>query len=452
MFLSKVWLFAISCFFTFSAFSFCDTDGWYTEGDFKPDTRIKITIKNPILKERPETPITIKRTQLPIQNIPERWITVVDPSLPTNEEPSLEMLKKFSSYLHRKETNGHYLVYQMDDLDKDGIWDELFFMIGLKAGETKTIYLYISDTERGLYQHKTHAGMGYYGRHMVPFWESEYIGWKLWYPTDVDLHGKREPMLTAYPEYSRNLAGYFMPVEYGTDIMAVSTTFGAGGTGLMEIASMPDSVSRPRFSPNKDKGPIYDTRYSFDVIANGPIRSIIKAKTMNWKTGIGEYELEQTYTAYANKSYSICQVRYTKFLPETKNVKFCCGIREIMNQNDTFQKGGTVISFGKNLNPFPVMPGNETYKTMIVEFEGIALTVKDSYKPSYKNIKGFGGNHIMTIPLTEDLSFEYMIAGGWSEGKVNNTPEQFKNYILTEAEEYNNPPEIGNFSLEKISK
>lgn len=420
------------------------SNGWYTEGNYIPKQRIAVTLANPLNVDRPECPIIIRRTELPDQNIKELWVTVVDPSLPPNEkEPTIEDLKKAGAELIRKETNGHFLEYQIDDIDKDGIWDELFFLTDIKARATKTIYIYLGLTERGLVAHKTHAGMGYYGRHMVTFWEAENIGWKLWYPTDVDMHGKRKPMLTAYPEYQGNLGGYYMPMEMGTDIMAVGNTFGAGGICLFENSAHPDSVSRPRFSPYSEQGPVLDTRYTFDIIANGPLRSIIRAKTMNWRSGKGEYELEQIYTAIARKSYSTCTAQYTKFITDNRNVRFGCGIREIMNQSESFNQGGVVISYGKDVNPYPPLTFSGStivaYQTFRVGFEGIAMVVKDSYKPQYKNIKSFSGNHVFSFPVTRDKKFEYMIAGAWNEGAVNKTPEEFKLYVLDEAELYNNP-------------
>ena len=290
--------------------------------------------------------------------------------------------------------------------------------------------------------------MGYYGRHMVPFWESELMGWKLWYPTDVDLHGKRNPMLTAYPEYSTNLSGYFMPWKYGSDIMTVSTSFGAGGICLFEIPAEPDSVSRPRFSPDSGKGPFVDTRFSFDVVVNGPLRSMIHVNTLNWNTGAGQYEVEQCYTSYAAKSYATCAVKFSKFFTVESSTHFGCGIREIMSEQDTYQKDGVVISMGKSIEIRPVDEdiGDEG---LMVDFEGIALVVKDEYKPGYVNIKGFGGNHVFRIPVTSGHTFEYMIAGGWSEGSVNNTAVEFRDYMIEEALKYNNPVRIQVYEIEE---
>src|SRR5690606_1100254 len=104
--------------------------------------------------------------------------------------------------------------------------------------------------ERGMIKHLVHANIGNYGRHTVPLWESEYMGWKLWYPDAVDLHGKREPMLTAYYEYVNNKSGYYMPFELGTDIMTVANTFGSGSIGLIENPEFPEDISRPFYSPS----------------------------------------------------------------------------------------------------------------------------------------------------------------------------------------------------------
>lgn len=429
-------------------------DGWYTEGNFTPSTRIAVTLTNPLPLDRDDCPVTILREVLPLRNIPYEWITVVDPSLTPNPKPTIEEFESrgAGAILH-EEANGHHVVYQQDDLDKDGLWDELFFMIDIGAGETKTVYLYIGFTERGLFEHKTHAALGWYARHPMPFWESEYIGWKLFYPSDVDMHGKREPMLTAYPEYRGNLGGYYMPFEYGTDIMAVGNTFGAGGICLFEDTAHPDSVSRPRFSPYKGKGPLYDTRYAFDVVANGPLRSIVRIKTMNWNTGQGSYELEQLYTAFAGKSWSTCLVAFTTFMPESGNIAFGCGIREVMGEYDTYRDGGLIISLGRDFDPYPPLTYDGStlvmYKDFRVGFEGIALCVRDEYSPEYVNIPGFGGNHAMRVPVTDDRSYEYMIMGGWNEGAINNTDEAFRRYAVDEALKYNNPLRIGIGEAEK---
>ena len=56
---------------------------------------------------------------------------------------------------------------------------------------------------------------------------------------------------------------------------------------------------------------------------------------------------------------------------------------------------------------------------------------------------------LFRVPVTPDHSFEYMILGGWSEGAVNKTEEEFKKYTVAEALKYNSPPKITVHGLEK---
>lgn len=424
--------------------------GWYTEGGYAPTVRIRVSLVNPLDLERKDCAVVIPREIMPVCSLEQTWITVVDPGLPSQPRPTLEELRKIGSGAALGETNGHSIPYQLDDLDKDGIWDELFFMTDFKAREIKTIFLYLGgENERGGVPHETHAGIGTYGRHLVPWWESKYMGWKLWYPNSIDLYGKRKPMLVANLEGSGEISGYTAPYEYGNDIMTVSNTFGAGGICLFEDPSASDLISRPRFNPGRERGPIYATRFSYDVVVNGPLRSMIRARTMNWQTGKGEYEVEELYTAYKNKSHSTCQVRYLKFFPEKLGMEFGCGIRKMMNEYAVYQEDGVVISFGKNLTITDpdVDPAWET--KLILDFEAIALVVKDNYHPRYQFIKEYQGSHTLRIPVTDDRSYEYLIAAGWSDGAVNKTEQEFKRYVLEVRTEYNHPPLVKTLEIEK---
>lgn len=426
--------------------------GWYTEGkDYAPTKRIRITVSNPLNMAVKGCPVVVPRSSLPSQNIPERWIGIVDPNLPSDPEPTVEQLKKMSGYVRRKETNGHYVELQVDDKDKDGIWDEIFFMTDLAAKESRDFYIYIDHYERGMYEHEVHASIANYGRHTVPLWESKDMGWKLWYPHEVDLHGKRSPMLTAYYEYSTNKSGYYMPWEMGTDIMTVASTFGAGGMCLFENPADMENPARAYHSPFKNKGPFSDSRFAFDLVYNGPLRSMIKVTTTNWNSGRGFYELEQYYTAFAGKSWSIVEAKFNKFLPPSADVKFGAGIRRIMNEYTSVNKKGIAISMGKDVEAR--IPDEDIGDEVLsVPWQGIGLVIKDKYKPEYGAIKNYGGNHLFKMPVTSDLSYEYMILGAWSFGEVNNNEKAFVKYVDDEALKYNNPPVIGIHGYEEKSK
>jgi hypothetical protein len=422
---------------------------WYEQGSFHPSERVELKITNATGIEIENCPVVISRSDFPVQDVHELWITVVDPALPPDQEPSKELLARQGTHQSRAEKNGHYIFHQLDDLDKDGIWDELFFMTDLKASEIRSLFIYLGYNSKGWNPHATHAGIGSYMRHLVPFWESENVGWKLWYPTDCDIYGKRTSQLMAKELYTRNLDGYGVPYDMGSDIMSVSTSFGGGGICLFEHLEHPDSISRPRFTPRKveadrpdpfNVGQISDTRYAFDVIVNGPLRSMVRIKTMNWNTGNGSYELEQVYTAYAHHSFSTCKVQYLQYQPSKVSTIPGVGMKRNPNQELFYEKGGVVISAGPEeiRNPDEI----EGRQHLTVDYVGTALAVKPDYNPQHHYIIGWKGNHIYQVDFSEDMKYEYLIAAGWSEGSVLKTQEEFKEYVLSISEVYFCPPHI----------
>ncbi len=425
-----------------------NAEPWYVEGNYMPTTRIAITVSNNLKIDRKDCPVTVLSTELPFRNFGPRELVLVDPALPPRPAPTREDILQFGGHLLLGEKNGVSIHYQLDDLDRDGIWDELFFMTDLKASETKTIYLYLGYNNRGMYPHATFAAIGDYGRHSVPMWESELLTWKLWYPTDVDIQVKRQRMLNGYYSLVNNMSGYHFSYDKGMDIMTVGNTFGAGGIGVFEFPQT-DSVSRPRFSPHAYSGPLENTRYVNEVVASGPVRSIVRVLTLNWRSGRGEYELEQYYTAYKNKYYSTCKVLYTKWKPQNPKTDFAAGIRKIMFETEREISGGTVISIAKNMPVIDPNPLSLERLRSTLDYAATAIIVKDKYKPKYSYMSSYEGNHLLRMPVTRDHTFEYLITAGWNDAPDYRSIPDFKKFVFALAEDYNNPPGISNFKLQK---
>jgi hypothetical protein len=428
---------------------FSQNDGWYTQGDFSPRFRIKYTIENTLNISRESCPVVITRDNFPLPDIHEMWVTVVDPLLEPAPEPSAELIKRQGGHQLRKESNGHAIFHQLDDLDKDGIWDELFFQVNLKPKEKRTLYIYIGENIRGWNPHRTHADIASYCRHLMPFWESENVGWKIWFANSVDVFAKRKPLLMADRLYMENMDGYGVFLEnpdYGTDIQSVDYSFGGGAICLYEFENQPEKISIPRFTPVREKlaptsmwnaGQISDTRYAYEVIVNGPLRSIIRIKTMNWNSGNGFYEYNQYYTAYAGQSYCTSKVIYTKFFPNQNGVLMGCGVRKKPGEDNFIQKGGMLISSGpEDIKDPQSIDDRDVWHIPLI---GIALIVKDKYLPQYQFIKEYKGNHTFRLKPDSNNSYEYMLIAGWSEGVVYNTKESFNSYAEKCSLEFNNP-------------
>lgn len=422
-------------------------DPWYTQDAFVPTERVAIQVRNPLGEAHADAPVTIRAADLPmLRDVHDMSITLVDPK--GTPLPMPDAAKRAMEGPHGKlaETNGHAIDYQLDDLDQDGLWDELFFMADFAPGETRTFYVYLGQQQRGWNPHRTHAGIGSYARHMVPFWESANVGWKLWFPTDIDVYAKRTPQLMSNRLYMDNMDGYAVSLVdpgLGSDIMSVDNSFGGGGIGMFDDPANPDKVSRPRFTPkapggNFNAGPVSDTRYAFSVVTNGPLRSMVRIRTMNWNSGHGRYALEQTYTAYAGKDYSTARVRYSEFAPRGAGAAFAVGVRQRPGEDMKVQHGGLVVTTAPEVirNPDDKQAAQPSMK---VDYAGTGLVVRDLYKPHYVFVPDSGGNHVMRVPVTPDRSFEYLLAAGWSEGAGPKTAAEFAAYVEKAAREYNAP-------------
>jgi hypothetical protein len=425
---------------------------WYTQGNFEPLTRIEIKLKNQLDIFRKDSPIIIKRADFPLPDVHEMWVTVVDPALPPVGEPSADVLRVYGGHQLKKEENGHAIYHQLDDIDKDGIWDELFFQTDLGPGEVKTLHIYIGENIRGWNPHYTHANIGSYCRHQMPFWETEYVGWKIWFANCLDVYAKRKPVLMSNQLYMQNLDGYGVSAinpDWGSDIMSVAGTFGGGAVCLFENPDVPDSVSTPRFTPaqtrlapgsNFNAGQISDTRYAYEVILNGPLRSMIKIKVMNWNTKSGSYEYDQYYTAYAHHSYCTSKVIYKKFNPLSKDVRMGCGIRKKPKEEWFYQKEGIIITAGpEGIRDPENIDDREEY---LVDFTGSAIAVQEKFKPDYQFIPARSGNHAFKLVPDKNNSFEFMLISAWSEGPVLTSYEDFKDYTLDIARQFNYPVEV----------
>lgn len=424
---------------------------WYTQGNFEPLKRLEFTLSNTLDFDRKNSPVVIRREDFPLPDLHEMWVTVVDPDLPSYAGPSEQLLRVQGGHQLRAETNGHAIFHQMDDLDKDGIWDELFFQTDIKANSEKTIFVYVGQNIRGWNKHFTHANIGSYARHLMPFWESENVGWKIWFANAIDVYAKRKPVLMSNHLYMENLDGYGVSAinrDWGSDIQGVADSFGGGAICLFENTEKPDTVSLPRFTPAKlefapkslwNAGQISDTRYAYEVLVNGPVRSMIKIKGTNWNSGNGHYEYEQYYSVFAKQSYTVSKVIFTTFSPAVQGVKMGVGFRKKPEENQFFQKDGVIISSGPESIRDP--ENIDDREEQIVEFVGTALVVKDRYKPEYQFVESHRGNHAFRITAPNENAFEFLVSSAWSEGAVYNNPKDFLEYITKTSQEYNYPVE-----------
>ncbi len=252
---------------------------------------------------------------------------------------------------------------QLDDLDQNGIADELAFVTDIPAQSKKTFKITFSEsTTEQQYSARVYAQMKlndkgkknpqiqylsipgttnpkhiYSGLfHHGPAFESELVAYRIYFDNrqSIDIYGKRK--------YRLELAesNYYSSVEQKTEEVYGSDVLWAG-----------TSVSVGSFRGWEDNQPQYinnvETR-SEGILAYGPIRTIVEVKDKNWEYQGKKLNMTQHYILYAGHRDLQVQISF-KEASVAENA-FCTGVQKIEEQNIGFlQNDGLAGSWGVNL-------------------------------------------------------------------------------------------------------
>lgn len=180
------------------------------------------------------------------------------------------------------------LPIQADDLNKDGKPDEIVFLVTLEPGDTKE-YIAIKNAYGFYSPNRSHAGLyikGFEG----PGWESDRLGFRLYWDerNAIDLFCKKKPIL-GLKQYAKPEVNYHQDTPWGMDVLKVGPSLGAGGFGIW----LGDKIQK-----------VAEAERNFEVIVDGPIRSIIDLKYTNWIVEKRKFDLTARITITAGQKWA----------------------------------------------------------------------------------------------------------------------------------------------------
>lgn len=209
------------------------------------------------------------------------------------------------------------IEFQFDDLDGDGIWDEISLLLTFQAGEKIDLsYQIIEEGSLPVFQKKTAVHLGYspnrdnqfvpvmehkrpadHVAQSVPFlyqyegpgWESERVGFRAYFDSrnGKDIFGKaREVLCIDRVGVGEN---YHELREWGMDILKVGNSLGAGALAMLKA----DTLYRLTNTLSA----------KFQIIAQGPVRSIFQLSYEGWPVANVNYALTETITIWAGKRH-----------------------------------------------------------------------------------------------------------------------------------------------------
>ena len=344
--------------------------------------------------------------------------------------------------------NGNEIIYQMDDIDNDGKYDELCFVTDIDRNGQKVfnIQLLNSGTPKNftsrvyvemLLKHpknKTQnqqntyiSGLTVDGKanpyeclqHHGPAFESELNAYRIYFDErqTVDIYGKNHKGLELhdtqfYPDKIQKSNGY------GDDVLWVGSTMGVG-TLRGWNGNKPLNLSEVKHRTEK-------------IIAKGPIRTIVEVIDEGWNTGnTGKEPINMTthYTLYAGHRDCYVDISFNK---NVSDYEFATGVINVKNSQEFSDNKGLRGCWGTD---WPVSEKDSAgYKRETVGL-GICIPSKNIKKELTKD----NDNYPFIITSTDNtLHYNIVFCSDNESFGYHSAKEWFK-YLKEWKEELNSP-------------
>jgi hypothetical protein len=359
--------------------------------------------------------------------------------------------KTFPLLICKKDT----IPSQVNDLDGDGKWDELFVVANFASKEKKIVQLkWVNEapkfpirtsvrfgkreaeniplqpaTEESVNAHQVYKKLGFQKYQTDgPSWENDKVGFRHYLDgrNAKDVFGKKTPGITP-EDVGINSAGavednYHVMHDWGRDIFPVGTSAGLGGYALL----VNNEITRLGIIGTDTLNNIEKT--TFKIVAEGPVNSVLRYNFQNWKASGKNYQVNETTSIwpgmYAYKNT-------VKIKGITGKETFLIALSNINNQN-----GLKVIEVGKWV--CLIQHDNLTYKREWILGTAIIVPKKDylGYIEAPKTGQ-LTDSYLAKMKIVENTSIRYYAVAGWelSADKNFKDANYFTDYVTNLAKQ-----------------
>jgi hypothetical protein len=177
------------------------------------------------------------------------------------------------------------LPFQLDDLNEDAQWDELFFQVNASASETMQVVLLLGNEPVEPVESRVYAGIKHDELVDRLILESELSLYTMYGSTTMDCVGKLYPMLVHEELYDKRGNQHQFSITYGHDYLAVGNTMGAHASFIAKQGKI--------YRPWTDRsffvdGPIAQpAKIESRILYNGPLRCAIETTVSGVPTDDG---------------------------------------------------------------------------------------------------------------------------------------------------------------------
>lgn len=343
---------------------------------------------------------------------------------------------------------GDTIPSQLDDIDGDKKWDELFFVLdlapkqklklslnwvnfvpeftkrtsvrfGKRSSATLPVQPKVADTA---YIDEMPKKIGYQPYQTDgPSWENDKVGFRHYFDgrNAKDLFGKRVTWmspetvgLTAQGAVEDN---YHVLKDWGRDVLPVGNSIGLGGVALL----VKDSLARLGVTVNDTRNNIKST--SFHIYSEGPVRSVINFHYMDWSTQGRVYQVNETPMIWPGMHAYQNTVRVSGLKGDES---LLVGLPDVANDGPLTEV---------NVGDWTLLYTHDKQSYNKEFWLGLALLVpKKAYQGSITapTTGNLSSSYLAKLKISENKPVTYYAVGGWEladPGFIN--PQYFRNYV-----------------------
>lgn len=386
-----------------------------------------------------------------LKNTTKLQLTQVAISIKRNQLSLKENINQYPVLIYKTDT----IPAQVNDLNGDGKWDELFLVADFSPNEKKTLELKWSQTdpkypiktsvrfgkregknlpvhpatEEVLMANQVHKKLGYQKYQTDgPTWENDKVGFRHYLDgrNSKDVFGKRIPAITP-EDVGINSKGavednYHVMYDWGRDIFPVGNSVGLGGYALL----INNEINRLGIIASDTVNNVEKT--TFKITAEGPVNSVLSYNYFNWKASGNKYQVQET----------------TSIWPGMYGFKNTVKINGIKGK-ETFL---VALSNLNNKNPLKVIESGDwvcliqhdylTYERQWIL--GTAILVPKNLYKGYIEAPKTGqltDSYLAKLSIKNNKEISYYAIAGWELSADKNFKDSayFTNYVTTLAKQ-----------------
>ena len=344
---------------------------------------------------------------------------------------------------------GDTISFQLDDLDGDSLWDEIFFIVSCKPNSIEKIYFnFVDKSAMPLFSKRSNvqfikaappyekitsgerlksidtetSSAAFYME--GPVWENDLVAFRNYFDArnGMDIFGKKVNRMV-FGDTSLVHQDYHQMQDWGMDILKVANSLGAGAIAMC----IKDSIYRIDSAD----------RATYRLISEGPLRAVIQFDFKGWRATNRSYDITHRISIWGGTSCYQSDVTVTGLQGDETLVT---GIVNLHSDSLMVEE----------MNESVVIAATHDEQGFLGEYLGMGILVNaadyiDTLTAPEEG-EGINQTYLLKLNLKENIPVKFRFYSGWEyQDPAYADREKFIDRLRSDAEKMASPLVVKGF-------